>query len=305
MNRFFLVLSVLVAFILPVSNIHAEITGLKAELDGSTRSRSSFPDSDEISFSVKVTNTSLKTINGGYITARIPKSVEYSASGGVFAGRTIDSLDPNQSTIVEVGGYLIPRSKKISGKIEFAFDNDFISSGNDFKKLKVFSFKLNSEPLSSSADDSRSNLIVKYLSKDTLKQYSKNTKGAKLLSLTFKSSANISLLNPGFTYLSQQTNLNLNELSNLTLWSDGVQVCDPVQLTPGYGYYYSLENGIAFNGCSINLEKNKIKVVSLKADISKDIPNDAIRKFSFGGYSIPQTVDLYNKDVFSKQFKLK
>jgi hypothetical protein len=303
MNRFFLVLSILVLFILPLSRVEAEITGLKAELEGLTRSRTSFPDLDGISFSVKVTNTSSKAISGAEMTARIPKSIEYAAGEGIFGSYIMNTLEPNQSTIVILSDYLIPRSKKLSGKIEFVFDDKSVSMGGDFKNMKVFSSKVESKPLPSFVDNSRSSINIKYLPKDTLKKYSKDTNGAKLFSLRFKSSADMNISNFGFTYLSQKIDLNPNELTNLTLWSGGIQICGTEQLSPGFNSFF--QNEVKFSGCSIDLEKNKIKEVSLLADISKNIPKDAIRNLIFSSYSIPQNVDIYGKNLISKNLNFK
>lgn len=305
MKKILLGVMLALAFMTFPSQGLASVEGLAAELVGYERTRSSFPDSDGISFSVKVTNKSLTPMYRGYITARIPNSSEYESGYGVFAGQSIEYLAPGESVVVEIGSYLISRSKKLKGKVEFAFSQEFISSGQDFSKYKTSSASINSVPLAKAVDDIRSRIDVKQGTKSTSKKYYRGTENAKIFSLSLKGSADMQLGNPGFTYLSNQRDLLEDELTNLTLWSGKNLLCGPEKLSSGIGAYSSIQHEVTFVGCSIDLKKNKSTVVTLQADISPDVIAKTKRSISFSTYNVPMNVDIYSKNLKSKEFTYK
>jgi hypothetical protein len=282
----------------------AEVNGLTAKLERTERTRSSFPDTDGISFFVKVTNTTSQDIRNFNVIGHIKDSDEYPEIG-YYGGTVVEILPAKQSTIVEIGSYLLPRSKKLKGSIEFIFDKEFIMENSNFNQHTIYKGKVDSKPLSSSVDKDRGDLHIKIVSKDTSKKYKLSEKNAKFISASFKSSKDLNIIDPQFIYHSKKIGIIQDEITNLTLWSGKTQLCGPVSFVPGSDAYQSLQHSVLFRDCSISLLENKKKIITLKGDISSTIPQNATRQFSLSGYSWSEEVDVYTKNLSSKEFNFK
>ena len=284
-------LLIIALFFLSASDGFAAVTDLKAELESYERVRLSTPNSDGIAFYVKVTNTGSETVRNFFITSRIPNSTEYGPDG-IFEGRLIEMLDPGQSTVVELGYYTIERSKRLKGKIEFTFGDEYLSTIKMFKTNKAFSFPIDSMKLGSSADEGRNRIDIKSVSGGSSKKISSGAKEVKLLSISIKSAANTDLVNPGFSYmLLDAYDAGRNELKNITLWSGKENLCGPIS-----------QEYITFTNCSIPIKKGKSQTITLKADISSDMTKDMERRISFSSYSFSGES---GEDIFTTKLKPK
>jgi len=299
--------------ILAPSQSDAKTNDLKIELVRTERAHSTFPESDTINFFVSdtinffvnVTNESQISINGRWLTARIPDSKEYKASDGIFTGRLIETILPGQTVLVEVGSYLVPRSKKLSGKIEFVLSNTYASPLKEFKKLQKFTSSFSTVPLKASEDTSWEILTIKTIPSDTKKSYSKGKKDAKLYSFTLESTTDFDLTSPIFSYLYKKVLLKDDELLNITLWSGKTLVCGPEQLTKSLDEYQAISHYMAFDNCIISLTADQRKKFTIKADISKNVPKNAVRNISLTGYGLSETLEVNNEGYQSKDFKFK
>jgi hypothetical protein len=304
MKKIYLVLFIIASFVIIPSGVSAEVTGLTAKLERIDRVRSSFPDKDGISFFVEISNTTSNDIRNFNVIGHIKKSDEYPVAG-YYSGRLVELLPAGQSTIVEIGQYLLPRSKKLKGTIEFVFDKEFISESSSFNQHKIYKSKFDSTSLSSSVDKGRGDLYIKMISKDTSKKYKPGDKNVKFFSASFKSDKDLNIIDPQLTYYSKKIGIVKDEITNLTLWSGNTQLCGPVSLVPDSGQYQSLQHSALFPNCSIPILKNKKIIVTLKGDVSSNVSKGAKRKFNFSGYSWSEEVDVYAKNLSSKEFDFK
>ncbi len=298
MKKLFFLSFLAVLFIIPFSS-QAAIPGLKAELVGYNRERLSLPDDDSILFTVKVTNTGSVPISGAYLSTRVPNSTEYPTSQGVFAGRGLETLNPGQSRVYSNGAsYMLSRSKRLSGVVEFAFSYDPRLSISNFSGGPNFSYPFTAEVLPSTVDASRARLDIKTVAKNVKKVYSRGTKGAKLAALSFKSGVDTTINNPGFHYLAEGGTFGGNEISELTLWSGKTKICGPIPF----------KSQTTFDNCHFDLIKNKKKIITLKGDISENASIGIPRRVTLSTYSHDYGLDVYKdggNDFRVKKFKFK
>lgn len=304
MKKTLLLLALFTSFCIPELT-KAVSPNLTAELVEVERTRSGFDNLDAISFWAKVTNNSSVPLYDVDLNLRILEGKAKTSNGSVMGSRIV-SIQPYETIKHPVGAHMLKKSETLTGKAEFAFSDEFVSE-EEFKKLKIFSSPFTSKPLSKSVDIGRGKLTMKATQNGIPKVFVRGSKNAPLLALSFKGNMNMDFKDVTFTYYSEDMDLGANEITNVSLWSGKTMLCGPIpyMAAPGGSGFDGYQNFVTFSGCNINIKKNKNVTVTLKGDVSKNIPNGSKRSFYLSGYNAPPNTDIKSGITQGKQFGFK
>ncbi|HYC34258.1 MAG TPA: hypothetical protein VEC13_00845 [Candidatus Paceibacterota bacterium] len=305
MKKIFLLLVLLLCFSDPEFS-HAVSPNLSVELIEVERTRSGFDKLDAIVFWVKVTNKSMQPVNNVSLNLRVLKGKEKTSNGSVH-GSNIVSIPPNQSITHSIGAHMIESSKSLTGKAEFALSDEFVMSEEEFKNLEIFSYPITSKTLPKSVNKDRGKLTMKASQSGIPKVFVRGSKNAPLLALSLKSTKDVTFQDPWFTYLASKGDLGVNEITDVSLWNGKTKLCGPIahMAAPQGAGFENIENFVSFTGCNIDLKKNKSILVTLRGDISDQIPKGATRAFYLSSYNPPVNTDIKSGITQGKDFGFK